>query len=139
VQVVVDRREFERWRAEAGQACRQAEISAAAGLHNWASFSAEQAAQLAVKGLLHALGQAPWGHDLVALGDAAAAAGLVLPDAARQALRRLSRHYMAARYPDTLPGGAPSDRYAREDAEQALADLSVVLELVDEAWRELGD
>ncbi|MGH2736718.1 MAG: HEPN domain-containing protein [Actinomycetota bacterium] len=44
---------------------RAADVQHAAALHNWACFAAEQAAQLALKGLLHGLGLGPWGHDLV--------------------------------------------------------------------------
>jgi HEPN domain-containing protein len=62
---MVDKTEFERWRSEAGGALEAARVQAAASLHNWACFAAEQAAQLAVKGFLHGAGRAPWGHDLV--------------------------------------------------------------------------
>src|ERR687892_2455090 len=57
----LDREEYERWRAEASRALRHGELAAEDGLHNWACFSAEQSAQLAVKGLLHGLGLGPWG------------------------------------------------------------------------------
>jgi HEPN domain-containing protein len=134
---MVDRREFERWRGEAGRALRQAQVSREAGLHNWACFSAEQGAQLAVKALLHGLGRGPWGHDLDALGRDLVAAGLEVPEDARVAMERLSRHYMAARYPDTLPGGAPGERYRPEEADQAIADAERVLALVDGGWDEL--
>ena len=134
---MVDRGEFERWWAEAARALELAQLSSRAGLHNWACFSAEQAAQLAVKGLLHGLGQAPWGHDLVALGEALGEAGLEVTGELADALRRLSRHHIAARYPDTLPGGTPGDRYAGEDAERALTDVELVLRVVDAAWHEL--
>jgi HEPN domain-containing protein len=45
----VDHDEFDRWRAEADAALRGARLQAEGGLHNWACFAAEQAAQLAVK------------------------------------------------------------------------------------------
>lgn len=38
--------------------------------HNWRCFLAEQAAQMAMKALLHGLGRGPWGHDLMELGKA---------------------------------------------------------------------
>jgi HEPN domain-containing protein len=60
----LDRTEFERWRREASGALLHAELAEGAELHNWACFSAEQAAQLAVKGLLHAVGAGSWDHDL---------------------------------------------------------------------------
>ena len=109
-----------------------------ADLPNWACFSAEQAAQLAVKALLHGLGRAPWGHDLPALAARLVEAGLEVGQEAREACDRLARHYQAARYPDTLPGGAPGDRYHRADAERARDDARLVHRLVDDAWRELS-
>ena len=133
----LDRDEYERWRAEAGRALRHAELAAADGLHNWACFSAEQSAQLAVKGLLHGLGLGPWGHDLVGLSERLRKAGLELPESARDAVLRLSRHYMPARYPDAHAAGSPGDRYGPADATQALDDARSLLELVDEAWRDL--
>src|SRR5687768_10772741 len=93
----VDRDEFGRWRAEADAALRAARLQADAGLHNWACFAAEQATQLAVKGLLHGLGRGPWGHDLVRLGEQIAETD-ELPVQVGDALRRLSRHYIPARY-----------------------------------------
>jgi HEPN domain-containing protein len=133
----VDEDEFGRWRREADRALRHAELAADEGLHNWACFAAEQGAQLAVKALLHGIGRAPWGHDLVALGAALATAGLAVTEPVSDALLRLARHYMPARYPDTHPAGSPGERYGAADSRQALADARSVLELVDRAWDEL--
>jgi HEPN domain-containing protein len=130
-----DRSEYRRWRREADDALKGARLQAEGGLHNWACFLAEQSAQLAVKGLLHGVGQGAWGHDLVALGGALEAAlERDLPDPLRSALQRLSRHYIPARYPDAHPSGTPGAHYGPEDVRQALADVAVVLEYVNERW-----
>jgi len=134
----LDGDEFRRWREEARQALRGAELQAGAGLFNWACFLAEQAAQLALKALLHGLGRGPWGHDLVRLSEMASAAGLDPPLPAADALRRLSRHYIPARYPDAHSAGSPSAHYGAADAEEALRDAASVLDFVDEAWEALG-
>jgi HEPN domain-containing protein len=133
----VDRDEFDRWRAEADAALRGARLQAEGGLHNWACFAAEQAAQLAVKGLLHGLGRGPWGHDLVRLGEQLAAVADV-PVLVADALRRLSRHYIPARYPDAHPSGPPGMHYAGSDSSEALADADRVLSLVDGVWERLS-
>jgi HEPN domain-containing protein len=133
----LDREEYERWRTEAGRAFRHGELAAQDGLHNWACFSAEQSAQLAVKALLHGLGLGPWGHDLVGLGARVGDAGLEIPEPVHEALLRLSRHYMPARYPDAHAAGSPGDRYGASDAAQALDDARAVLGLVDQAWDDL--
>jgi HEPN domain-containing protein len=138
VERLLDLDEYERWRAEASRALRHGELAAQDGLHNWACFSAEQSAQLAVKALLHGLGLGRWGHDLLALGDGLREAGLEVPEPVHGALLRLSRHYMPARNPDAHAAGSPGDRYGSGDAAQALADAGMVLKLVDEAWDELG-
>jgi HEPN domain-containing protein len=85
----LDREEYERWRAEAGRALRHAELAAQDGPYNWACFSAEQSAPLAVKALLHALGLGPWGHDLMGLGQRLGEAGLEIPDPVHDSLLRL--------------------------------------------------
>ena len=133
----LDRDEFTRWRTEADRALRHGQLAADDGLHNWACFSAEQAAQLAVKALLHGIGRGPWGSDLVGLGDELATAGLAVPEAERDALRRLGRHYMPARYPDAHPAGSPGGHYGAADSTQAFEDARAVFDLVDGAWREL--
>ena len=134
----LDRDEFSRWREESGRALGSARAQVAVGLHNWACFLAEQAAQLAMKALLHGLGRGPWGHDLVRLGDLAEAAGIAVPDELADRLRRLGRHYIASRYPDAHAAGAPGGHYGETDAREAMADAEAVIEFVDRAWEELG-
>ena len=114
------------------------ELAAPDGLHNLACFSAEQSAHLAAKALLHGLGLGPWGHDLVGLGERLGGAGLEIPAPVHDALLRLSRHYMPARYPDAHAAGSPGERYGASDAAQALDDARAVLSLVDTAWDDLG-
>jgi HEPN domain-containing protein len=133
----VDRDEFARWRTEADSAARGARVQADAGLHNWACFAAEQAAQLAVKGLLHGLGLGPWGHDLVRSGEQVAGVAEV-PGPVSDALRRLSRHYIPARYPDAHPSGPAGMHYAASDSTEALADADRVLSYVDAVWERVS-
>lgn len=136
---MVDRDEFLRWREAAEGARRSADVQTRAHLYNWACFLAEQAAQLAIKGLLHGIGAGAWGHDLVELGRALAdKMENAIPNQVAAALRRLSRHYIPARYPDAHPSGPPGAHYGREDADQALADLATILQHVDGLWTELS-
>lgn len=128
--VDVDETEFQRWREQADSALAAAHMLADTQ-SAWACFCSEQAAQLAIKGLLHAAGLAAWGHDLVELesrlGEPLEDAW---PGAAGEAMR-LARHYIPTRYPDAHPGGAPADRYARADALAAIADAEFVIRSVD--------
>jgi HEPN domain-containing protein len=138
--MMLDHREFDRWREAANVARRGAEVQRDARLYNWSCFLAEQSAQLAVKGLLHGIGSGAWGHDLVQLGEnVAAAMNEPTPPPMEAALRRLSRHYIPARYPDAHPGGSPGAYYGATDAEQALSDLDEVLRFIDVRWARLRD
>lgn len=133
----LDRDEFVRWRAEASSAMRSASVQAQAELYNWSCFASEQAAQLAVKGLLHGLGLGPWGHDLVGLGEQLGQVTEVSGEL-MDALRRLSRHYIPSRHPDAHPSGPPGTHYGTSDSAQALADAGVVLRAVDSTWEALS-
>jgi len=136
---VLDRDEFARWRSEADRGLQAARVQSAAGLHNWACFAAEQAAQLAVKALLHGLGKAPWGHDLVRLSESVrGTAKEAWPGDLDVRVRRLGRHYIPARYPDAHAGGPPGVHYGLQEAEEAIAYATTVLAAVDRLWSDLG-
>jgi HEPN domain-containing protein len=134
---IFDEEEFGRWRAEAEQALRSARVQAGEGISNWACFSAEQAAQLALKGLLHGLGRGPWGHDLPRLAAMLEAAGIELPTDSGDAARRLGRHYIPARYPDVHAAGTAAEHYGPADAEEAIGDSEALIEFVDRTWDEV--
>ncbi len=137
---MVDTAEFKRWRSEADGALRSATREAEANAHNWACFLAEQAAQLGIKALLHGAGLGPWGHDLVELGKAVREGlGAPFPDGVDDALLRLSRHYIPARYPDAHAGGTAGERYSKTDSSQAIEDAERTLAFVDDAWAAIED
>lgn len=100
---------------------------------SWACFLCEQAAQLLLKGLLHAVGEhdSAWGHDLVLLERRTSEVfGEDWPPGLAAPAARLGRHYIPARYPDAHPSGAPDDRYTPADAEQARTDADEVADAV---------
>lgn len=134
---MIDEKEFLRWRAEADRGLRSARLQADEGLHNWACFSAEQAAQLAVKALLHGVGAAPWGHDLEELAGRARDQSFELPESVADALRRLSRLYIPSRYPDAHAAGEPAAHFAASDSDAAMGDARDVLCWVDDQWSNL--
>jgi HEPN domain-containing protein len=129
-----DSAEHDRWLAAAEDAASAAALQASGGGHNWSCFLAEQAAQLAVKGLLHGMGAGAWGHDRVVLGrELGKQMKTALPADVEAALRRLSRHYIPARYPDAHPTGPPSNYYGSEDSEQAMTDYRTIREFLASA------
>lgn len=84
----LDEEEYQRWRDEADRALEGSRLQMNGGLYNWPCFAAEQSAQLAMKGLLHGIGQGPSSHDLVRLGDIAENAGVTLTKEVADTLRR---------------------------------------------------
>jgi HEPN domain-containing protein len=139
---LLDADEFERWREQATATMTAAAAIRAAGSWSWCCFLCEQAAQLATKGLLRAIGRPSdaWGHDPVTLvARAGEAMGEPLSSAAMaDASARLTRHYIPARYPDAHPAGTPADHYRESDAASATADADRLIGAVDAVWHDLG-
>ncbi len=136
----LDRDEFERWRTQANGARETAALAKQGGRHEWACFLEEQAAQLTVKGLLHACGLDAWGHDLVVLvARLQEHLGSAWPSEVAAPAKRLSRHYIPARYPDAHASGTPSEHYDETDAIRAADDARDVLDAVDAAWAALHE
>jgi len=131
--VAYDGPELERWRRQA-QAALDLAASAAITTPSWSCFLAEQGAQLALKGLLHAVGEhaGAWGHDLGPIERGVAAVfGDDWPPGLVEPAMRLGRHYLPARYPDAHPTGAPDERYTPADARAAHDDAIALVGAVD--------
>ncbi len=131
--------ELERWRRQA-QAALDLAGYAATSTASWSCFLAEQGAQLALKGLLHAVGEHAnaWGHDLGPLERRVAGVfGDDWPAGLDEPAMRLGRHYLPARYPDAHPTGAPEERYTAADARAALGDALSLVHAVDALARRL--
>jgi HEPN domain-containing protein len=100
---------------------------ALAGAHyEWACFAAQQSAEKALKAVHGARQQEAWGHSvtelLVALDDRSVSAEMV------DRGRALDKLYIATRYPNGLPVGAPADYYTRPEAERAISDGEAILD-----------
>ncbi len=107
------------WLRQAKRDLEMARVSSRDGFHEWACFAAQQSAEKALKAVFQRLGADAWGH---VLADLVAALAADLPEAAEldQAARELDRHYIAPRYPDSMPRGAPGDSYTQNEAERAI-------------------
>lgn len=87
--------------------------------YNWACFSAQQAAEKAVKAVFQKLAAEAWGHavaDLLKALPADLAAPLDLVEGGLE----LDKAYIGARYPDAHPAGSPRTRYTREEARRLI-------------------
>lgn len=117
----------EDWIRQASRDLQLAREALARGIFEWAAFAAQQAAEKAVKALYQGLGGEARGHSVTQLLAA-------LPSAARpseqlvETAKELDKHYIAPRYPNSYPEGAPMDFYTRAEAERAVDGAERVIE-----------
>ena len=114
------------WFAQAERNLEQAKASRAEGRHEWACFAAQQAAEMAVKALHLSLGQEAWGHLVARL-----IADLPIPaaDLADKG-KVLDNFYVATRYPNGHPEGAPFEHYGPLQSGEAIRYAGEIVEFV---------
>lgn len=119
---MLDAREYERWLRSALRTLESARADAERGDHNWACFKAQQAGELAVKGLLRGLGEPAYGRSVALLVERAAGIlGVEAPSAVVECAKLLDKFYIPARYPDAWSEGEPYYYFTRGDSERAIS------------------
>ena len=117
------------WMRQADRDMEHAVVARDAGHHEWACFIAQQAAEKAVKALHLRLGQEAWGHVvaklLTELPDTVPVTDEVLDKA-----RTLDAYYVAPRYPNGHPEGAPFEHYGKLQSDGAIDHAGEIIELV---------
>ena len=117
------------WYRQAERDLEQAKDSARAGRHEWACFAAQQAAEKAVKALHLSLHQEVWGH-VVARLLSEFPESVAVPLELIEKGRVLDNFYIAPRYPNGHPEGAPFEHYGPLQSNQAISYASEILEFV---------
>jgi len=85
------------------------------GFYDWSCFSAQQAAEKAVKAVFQRLGGEAWGHSVADLLRELSRYYLV-PEELVQAALELDKAYIPTRNPNAHPSGSPRRRYTKEEA-----------------------
>ncbi|MDQ7844825.1 MAG: HEPN domain-containing protein [Armatimonadota bacterium] len=98
------------------------------GFYNWACFSAQQAAEKAVKAVFQKLGAEAWGHSVADLLTELKARRSV-PDALIEKALELDKAYIPTRYPNAHPAGSARSRYTAAEAARLIAHAQEVLDL----------
>jgi HEPN domain-containing protein len=117
------------WLRQAIRDLEQARDCAAADRHEWACFAAQQAAEKAVKALHLSHGQEGWGHvvaRLIRQLPPALAGHEGLIDKARV----LDAYYIAPRYANGHPEGAPFEHYGALQSTEAINYADEILAFV---------
>jgi HEPN domain-containing protein len=113
------------WLAQARRDLEKSRLDLRHGFHEWACFTAHQAAEKALKAVFQASGATVRGHSLLRLLQELQADESLLHSA-----RVLDRYYIEARYPNGFPSGTPMEYFdetlAREaiDAAEAIVRFS---------------
>ncbi len=127
--------EVDRWLRAAKNDLAMAQTLQADHFYDGCAFHAQQAAEKALKGLLYAFGQRPWGHSCFMLLQQLAE--MLPPERVTQSLidasHRLDEHYLPSRYPDALPAGIPADQYDVDLADEAIERAKQILQFVQES------
>jgi HEPN domain-containing protein len=97
------------------------------GFYDWACFSAQQAAEKAVKAALQKQGIDAWGHSVADLLQELRPSAPVSQDLTDAALE-LDKAYIPARYPDAHPSGSPRRRYTRVEAERLVGHAEAIVQ-----------
>ena len=124
----------EDWLTEARAESRAARDLLRGGHWSWCCFTAQQAAEKALKAVCERLRVPHFGHNLNMLRQAIEAQ-VAVPDSVRQAGARLNRYYIPTRYPDAFDRGAPSDQFFEADARDAMRDVEEVMDFAERLVR----
>ncbi|MGH9026202.1 MAG: HEPN domain-containing protein [Acidimicrobiia bacterium] len=119
-----------RWVAQAEHDLSDGQFLAGGNRHAMACFLAQQAAEMALKGLLYSTGaDRVFGHGVGALCEEVARAA---PEAAERCAEwaGLDVYYQPTRYPDSLPSGIPATTFTERQASAALELAAEVLTFV---------
>ncbi|HDN80398.1 MAG TPA: HEPN domain-containing protein [Chloroflexi bacterium] len=107
------------WLKQAERDLEQARWALKGGFYEWTCFSAQQAAEKAVKALIEALRREAWGHSITRL-LASLPQGFEVERELMEKAMGLDKFYIQTRYPNGFPVGAPMDYYTEEEAKRAV-------------------
>ncbi|HEM61526.1 MAG TPA: HEPN domain-containing protein [Chloroflexi bacterium] len=94
--------------------------------YDWACFSAQQAAEKAVKAVFQKMGAEAWGHSVADLMYELSSLHAV-PEALIDAALELDKAYIPTRYPHAHPSGSPRRRYTRAEAERMVGHAEQIV------------
>ena len=96
------------------------------GYHEWACFSAQQAAEKGLKAVYQHMAGEAWGHSVKRLLEELPSEASVTP-ALVDCGRILDRFYIPTRYPNGFDYGKPGDYYTETDSQQAIGCAEKIL------------
>lgn len=113
------------WLEQAERDLSRAELDIEHEYWEWACFTAQQAAEKAVKGLLMNRGHSAWGHAITPM--LRALEEIEVPDQIVRHGQLLDAHCITARYPNGFTEGKPADYYNEQKAREAVDAAAEIL------------
>ncbi len=95
--------------------------------YEWACFTAQQAAEKAVKALFQHIHADAWGHSVSALLKELSKDHIPGIDLVEKAIQ-LDRFYIPTRYPNGFASGIPKDYFTKKDAEEACHAAAAIID-----------
>ncbi len=114
------------WMRQAVRDLAHARNDLASAFYEWACFSAQQAAEKAVKAMLQSDGSEAWGNSVAHLLDEIARSHEVRAELLDLA-RELDKAYIPARYPNAHPSGSPATVYTRGEGERLVGHAEQII------------
>lgn len=114
------------WMDEAEGDLEHAKSDTERGYYNWACFSAQQAAEKAVKAVFQKLGAEAWGHSVADLLIELAKKFQIREELISEALE-LDKAYIPARYPNVHPSGSPRSKYTEGEANRLVGHAEQIV------------
>jgi HEPN domain-containing protein len=123
------------WLDEAEGDLEHARNDMQGGFHNWACFSAQQAAEEAIKAVFQRMGAEAWGHSVADLLKELAKKRTVSEELIDASLE-LDKAYIPARYPNAHPSGSPRSRYTKEESRRLIGHAERIVQFCSDLLSE---
>ena len=118
------------WLAQAKRDLNHAVNSCEDADFEWSCFSAQQAAEKAVKAVfLHLHGEG-WGHSVYGLLNALNDKVMV-SEGLLESAKILDKHYILTRYPNGFDSGMPGDYYTENEAQEAIRNAREIIKFCE--------
>ncbi|RLG85714.1 MAG: DNA-binding protein [Thermoprotei archaeon] len=132
---MLDKEEYIRWMESAIRTLESARGDFERGDYNWSCFKAQQAAEMAIKALLHGAGMPAYGHSISRLLLLLISKNVDVPEKIIEYAKKLDKLYVPTRYPNAWAEGAPHEYYTKLDATEAIDSAREIINWVKELWR----
>jgi len=124
------------WLDEANGDLEHARNDMQGGFYNWACFSAQQAAEKAIKAVFQRMGAEAWGHSAADLLKELAKKQVVSEDLVDASLE-LDKAYIPTRYPNAHPSGSPRSRYTKEESRRLIGYAEKIVQFCSNLLSEI--